>query len=349
MQEIKIGNKLIGSGQPCFIIAEAGVNHNGNLDLAFKLVDEAKKAGADCVKFQTFYAENIESKNAVKPDYFQGRDNNLSKMEFMKSLELKPDEFSKLKDYCDKKDIIFMSSLCDPKSFEVLTNIKVSAFKIGAPDSLNVPLLRSATKTGIPILLSTGITNIQDIEFVVNDIKTHGNSEIALFQCTSQYPAPYGEINLKVIEFLKEKFDCPVGLSDHSEGIFIPVAGVAMGANMIEKHFTLSRNLPGVDQPASIEPQELKEMVYNIRKTEEAIGKKEKSIQPSEKEHLISMRKSLVAAKKIGENYLVQETDILVKRPGNGISPTEIDKLIGKRTKKPIEQDDLFSWDQFYE
>lgn len=348
MKKIKIQNKLIGDGEPCFIIAEAGVNHNGSIDLAFKLVDEAKNAGADCIKFQTFYAKNLESKHAVKPDYFKGRDNNLGKMEFMKSLELKPGEFAQLKEYCDKKSIIFMSTVYDLEALDVLVKIEAPALKIGSSDTLNTPLLMEAAKTKIPILLSTGMTNMEEVKFIVKFLKKY-KTDIALFQCTSQYPAPYAEINLRVIETFKKIFDCPVGLSDHSEGIFIPVAGAAMGANMIEKHFTLDRNLSGVDQPASIEPQELKEMIDNIRKTEEAIGNKEKNIQPSEKEHLISMRKSLVAAKNLEKGTIITIKDIFVKRPGSGISPVEIEKVIGKKLRVPVSEDDLFNWGQFYD
>lgn len=345
IKPVYIGKREIGAGQPCFIIAEAGVNHNGNMDMAFQLVNMAVAAKADCIKFQTFTTELCESKSALKPDYFFGRDSEKTKLELSKELELNESQFNELKQYCDSKGIIFLSMAADYKALNTLLNIGMEAIKISSSDTLNIPLLERIGETKLPVILSTGMSTIEDIELSFSTLKNNGSTEISILQCTSQYPAPYDEINLHVMKTYQERFKIPIGLSDHSKGIHIPVAAVAMGAHIVEKHFTLSHNLPGVDHAASIEPNELKELIQNIKDVETAFGTNYKSVQPSEREHLLTMRKSLVIAHDTKDGTLLKKEDILVKRPGGGILPSNIDKVIGKRLKKTLFEDDIITWD----
>jgi N,N'-diacetyllegionaminate synthase len=345
MKKTYIEGKEISKTSPTFIIAEAGVNHNGSIELALKLIDEAKKAGTDCIKFQTFNTEMCESKYALKPDYFGGRDGNKSKLEFSKSLEFDKYQFKDLKQYCDEKGIIFLSMAADYKSLELLVDIGCKSVKIGSSDTLNFPLFKLIGEAKLSVIYSTGISTMEDVKRGVEYLYECGVEELSILQCTSQYPAPFKDINLNVIKTYEKEFNIPAGLSDHSKGIHIPYAAVALGAKIIEKHFTLSRNLPGVDHIASIEPDELTEMVKRIREIELALGDGIKFIKDSEKEHLKTMRKSLFTLQKIkkGETFTLQ--NIGAKRPGDGILPTEIDKILGKKAKTDINEDEFLTWE----
>ena len=344
-RQLNIQNRKVDENSPCFIIAEAGVNHNGDMKLAIKLIDEAKKAGADCVKFQTFSTEFCESQYSLKPSYFNGRDSDQNKLDFSKGLEFNKDEFKILKQYCDEVGIIFMSMAADLPSLEILVDIGTPAIKIGSSDTLNYPLFKYLGQTKLPVIYSTGISTIQDVEQGINYLTENGVTQLAVLQCTSQYPAPIEDINLKVMDTYKALFNVPIGLSDHSKGLHIPYAAVARGAKIIEKHFTLSRNLPGVDHIASIEPFELAEMVQNIREIEKALGTGIKEIKKSESEHLQSMRKSLFSLRDIKKGEYFTLENLGAKRPGGGILPTEIDKFMGKYAKVDIKADEFLEWD----
>lgn len=342
---IKIGNRLIGRGHPVFIIAEAGVNHNGSLDRAISMVDEAVACGTDCVKFQTFETENIETRHSLKPSYFKGRASEFDKISYLKSVELSREGFRKLKDHCRSKNILFLSTVSDEAGLEVLLSIGVPALKVGSTDTVNLPLLRLCGRSGLPVILSTGISTLSDVDTSVKELVMSGASEIVLMQCTSAYPSSVEELNLRVIETFMKRFNVPVGLSDHSLGNYAAIAAVALGASVIEKHFTLDKTLPGVDHAASASPEEFRELVKVIRLTEKALGSYEKAVEPQEAEHLLTMRKSLVARKDLPEGTVFSYTDILCKRPGTGISPIDIDKVISKRLKVALGKDDIITWD----
>ncbi|RXJ82214.1 N-acetylneuraminate synthase family protein [Arcobacter sp. F2176] len=347
MKKQIIQGREISDQAPSFIIAEAGVNHNGSMNLAFKLIDEAKKAGADCIKFQTFNTEMCESKYALKPEYFKGRDGEFNKKDFSKSLEFNKIQFKDLKQYCDEKGIMFLSMAADYPSFEILLDIGCPAIKIGSSDTLNFPLFKLMGESKLPIIYSTGISTLENVRMGVDYLYNSGVEDLSILQCTSQYPAPFKDINLNVMNEYKKEFDVPVGLSDHSQGLHVPYASIGMGAKIIEKHFTLSRNLPGVDHIASIEPHELKEMVLKIREIEDALGDGLKEIKESEKEHLKTMRKSLFSLSSIKKGDIFSLKNIGSKRPGGGILPIEIDSILGKVAKVDIDEDEYITKEMF--
>jgi N,N'-diacetyllegionaminate synthase len=336
-------DKYILNNDSVFIIAEAGINHNGYFDLALELVRKAKAAGADCVKFQTFRTSASESKNSTMPGYFEGRIGPVTKQEWSKSIEFSVEQFRDLKKYCEEQDIAFLSTACDIKGLRVLEEIGADAIKIASSDTNNDYLLKATGETGLPVILSTGMSNENEVVHAVEILKNNGTPQIALMQCTSQYPAPYDQTNLRVMETFRKRFNYSVGFSDHSRGIHISIAAAALGAKMIEKHFTLSKNLPGVDHEASISPDEFSEMVTCIRQVESALGTDKKEIQPAELENSKTMRRSLMAAKKLSVGVILKEGDITAKRPGTGLPPSEIDKLVGKKLLKIMEEEDLFS------
>jgi len=261
----KIGDKLIGEEEPCFIIAEAGVNHNGSIELAKKLIDAAKDAGADAVKFQTFKTENVVVKDAQKAEYQKETTGEGSQYEMIKKLELTEEDFRELADYAKEKDIMFLSSPFDKESVDLLNELDVPAFKVGSGEITNLPLLRYIAKKEKPIILSTGMSTLGEIEEALDVIRSEGVEDIILLHCVSNYPARIEDVNLRALGTLKQAFKLPVGFSDHTLGITAPIAAVALGACVIEKHFTLDRNLPGPDHKASLEPEELKEMAKAIR------------------------------------------------------------------------------------
>ena len=270
--KIRIEDKLIGEEEPCFIIAEAGVNHNGSVELAKKLIDAAKDAGADAVKFQTFKAENVVVKDAQKAEYQKETTGEGSQYEMIKKLELTEEDFRELADYAKEKDIMFLSSPFDKDSIDLLNELDVPAFKVGSGEITNFPLLRYIAKKGKPIILSTGMSTLGEIEEALDVIRSEGVEDIALLHCVSNYPARIEDVNLRAMGTLKQAFKLPVGFSDHTLGITAPIAAVALGACVIEKHFTLDRNLPGPDHKASLEADELKEMVKAIREVEKVLG-----------------------------------------------------------------------------
>lgn len=342
---IEIQGRKIGEGFPCFVIAEAGINHNGDIDMAMELVKMAKEVGADCIKFQTFSTEACESRNSTIPGYFDGRITETDKLDWSKSLELSREEFKKLKTCCDELAIIFLSTACDIPSLELLVEIGVDALKIGSSDTNNTCLLQAVGETGLPVILSTGMSSLEDVDHAFSALQSNGTTQIALLQCTSQYPVPFDQINLRAMNTLRDSFNVPVGFSDHSSGIHVSVASIALGANIIEKHFTLSSDLPGVDHAASIEPHEFREMVWQIREVEKALGNGTKKIMEAERENVTSMRKSLVAAENISDGTILAQEHITVKRPGTGLPPTRIHEVIGRKTKSDINKDEMIIFD----
>jgi len=341
---IKIENRYISEDYPTFIIAEAGVNHNGSLELAKKLVDVAKEAGVDAVKFQTFKTEKVVSKFAPKAEYqIKNTGNNESQYEMIKKLELTEEEFIELYKYTKEKGLIFLSTPFDFESADFLEDL-VPAYKISSTDLTNLPFLEYIAKKGKPIILSTGMATLGEIEEAVNTIKKY-NEDIILLHCITNYPADFEELNLRAIKTLKEAFKLPVGYSDHSLGIYAPIAAVTLGAVVIEKHFTINKNLPGPDHKASLNPEELKEMVKAIRLIEKALGDGIKRPTFSEEKIKKVVRKSLVANVDIPKGSIIKREMVTIKRPGIGIEPKYLDKIIGKKAKRDIKKDEVIRWE----
>ena len=329
------------------IIAEAGVNHNGSFELAKQLVDKAVEAGADIVKFQTCKAENVISRYADKAEYQKVTTGEAdSQLEMVRKLMLTYEEYGKLKDYCDEKGIGFLSTAFDLSSVDYLHSIGMHTWKIPSGEITNLPLLIKIAELHEPIIMSTGMSELKEVEAAVNVLKEHGAGQITLLHCTTEYPAPYADVNLKAMETMREAFDLPVGYSDHTRGIEIPTAAVALGACVIEKHFTLDRNMEGPDHKASLEPQELKAMVDAIRHVEVSIGDGVKKVSPSELKNQDIARKSIIAAKAIRKGDVFTVDNVTTKRPGSGINPMRWFDLLGKTAKHDYEEDYLIEKDE---
>lgn len=323
-----------------FIIAEAGVNHNGSLELAYKLVDAAKEANADCVKFQTYITENDTAVNCEKAEY-QKTEQQESQYELLKKLELSFDDFRKIQEYCKKKGIMFLSTPFDIESLKFLEEIHMPIWKIASSEVENFQLLREMAKTHKPIILSTGMCTIEEISNAVDVLKKYGAGEIRILHCNTQYPTPMEDVNLKAMYELKSMFQCDIGYSDHTQGIEVPIAAVAMGATIIEKHFTLDRNMEGPDHVASLNPLELKEMVQAIRNVEKAIGTGKKVPSNSEKGNRIAARKSIFARCEIKKGQKFTEENIIAKRPGGGVNPMRWEEVIGTCAVRNFKRDEM--------
>lgn len=326
-----------------FIIAEAGVNHNGSLDMARRLVDAAKCAGVDAIKFQTYKTENLVSRNARMADYqkanISGADD--SQFRMLKKLELSYDEFRVLKAYCDESGIMFLSTAFDLESADFLEVLGMPVYKIPSGEITNLPYLIRIAGIGGKIILSTGMCELEEIEQAIVALREHGAHDIALLHCTTEYPAPFEDVNLRAMLSLKEKFGVSVGYSDHTKGIEIPIAAVALGAEIIEKHFTLDKNMDGPDHKASLDPAELKRMVTEIRNVSDAIGDGIKKPSASERKNIAVARKSIVASREIAKGEIFTEENITVKRPGTGVSPMRWFDVLGMKASKSYQEDEL--------
>ena len=330
-----------------YIIAEAGVNHNGDIDTAIKMIDAAKDAGCDCVKFQTYKTELLVTGDAPKADYQKENTNNSgSQFEMLKKLELAFDDFLILKKHCDERGIDFMSTPFDMESADFLDEL-VSVYKISSGDITNKPLLEHIAKKKKPVIVSTGMSTLEEVKEAVEWIKKQDNNDISLLHCTSDYPTAYEDVNMQSMMTLKNSFPYPYGYSDHTLGYVIPVMAVAMGATIIEKHFTLDKNMDGPDHKASLDVKELEEMVKNIRIVEKAQGTGIKKPTESEISTRNVARKSIVLARNLKKGDVIKENDLTVKRPGIGIEPKYLDSLTGKRIKRDMAKDDLVGFEDF--
>jgi len=328
------------------IIAEAGVNHNGDYELAKRLVSVAAEAGADFVKFQTFRADKIVSKSAKKADYQERNinDGDDSQYTMLKKLEMPEEWHSKLIQYANEQGIQFLSTGFDNESIDFLDKLGTPLFKIPSGEITNKPYLRHIASKGKPVILSTGMATIEEIKAALEVLTKNGvtKDKITVLHCNTEYPTSMEDVNLKAMNSIGDMLGVKIGYSDHTQGIEIPIAAVALGATVIEKHFTLDRNLPGPDHKASLEPNELKEMVQAIRNIEKAIsGSGIKEPSNSEKKNIAVARKSIVSAKPIKKGELLTEENLTIKRPGNGISPMLWDEVLGKKAIKNFEPDDL--------
>lgn len=327
------------------IIAEAGVNHNGNIETAKKLIDYAADAGADFVKFQTFKADKLVTKSAKRAEYQDANTkNNDSQYEMLKKLELSEESHRILIKYCASKGIKFLSTGFDIASLEFLNNLEMELFKIPSGEITNLPYLRKVAKFKKPVVMSTGMANIEEVSEAFNVLLSEGLKEenITIVHCNTEYPTPMEDVNLLAMNYIGKKLDVNIGYSDHTLGIEVPIAAVALGAKVIEKHFTLDRNLPGPDHRASLEPKELNLMVEAIRNIEKAIsgsGRKEPS--KSELKNKDIARKSIIASRPIKVGEIFSEENLTVKRPGNGISPMKWDEVIGKKALRDFKEEEL--------
>ncbi|HLO44690.1 MAG TPA: N-acetylneuraminate synthase [Leadbetterella sp.] len=327
------------------IIAEAGVNHNGSIELAKKLVDAAAEAGADYVKFQTFKADKIASKQAQKAAYQkQSTDVSESQLDMLKRLELDENAHLELIVYCKEKNIAFLSTAFDFESIELLQKLGITLGKIPSGELTNLPFLRKMAKAFPEIILSTGMANMDEVKATIDALFKAGTKKenLTILHCNTEYPTPFQDVNLKAMLTIEKELNVPIGYSDHTLGIEIPIAAVAMGAKVIEKHFTLDRNMEGPDHKASLEPSELKTMITSIRNIELALsGTGDKLTSNSEQKNKAIARKSIVASKKIVIGETLTEENITVKRPGNGISPMLWDTVIGQKAPRNFEEDEL--------
>ncbi len=327
-----------------FIIAEAGVNHNGSIELAKKLIDVAVEANANAVKFQTFKAENLVSKNAQKADYQkQTTDKNESQFEMIKKLELDVDTHRELIDYCKQKDIMFLSTPFDHDSIDMLNNLDLEIFKVPSGEITNLPYLRHIGKLNKKVILSSGMADIGEIEDALDVLIDAGTKKenITVLHANTMYPTPMEDVNLRAMVTIGNTFNIDYGYSDHTLGIEVDIAAVAMGAKVIEKHFTLDKTMEGPDHKASLEPDELKEMVRTIRNIELALGNGIKKPSKSEKPNMKIARKSIVAKYTIKKGEKFSEDNLAIKRPGNGISPMRWDKILDGVAQKDYEVDEL--------
>ena len=327
------------------IIAEAGVNHNGSIELAKQLVDKAVDAGVDYIKFQTFKTEKLVAKSAQMASYQKkniGTEDN-SQFAMLKKLELSPEQHEELIAYCKEKGIKFFSTAFDLDSIDYLHSLNLGLWKIPSGEITNYPYIKKIAQYGEPVIVSTGMCEMQDIENAVATLQKWGTKkeDIIILHCNTEYPTPYQDVNLKAMDAIREKFGVEVGYSDHTKGIEVPIAAVALGATVVEKHFTLDRNMEGPDHKASLEPDELKAMVSAIRNIEKAVGDGIKRVTDSEKGNIAVARKSIVASRDIKKGEIFSEDNLTVKRPGTGLSPMRWEEVIGQVAKRDFSEEEL--------
>jgi N,N'-diacetyllegionaminate synthase len=345
MTTIRIGDRRVGEDEPCFVIAEAGANHNGDLGIAKELIAVAAAAKADAVKFQTYSAETLYSKKTPSFTYLQTLTDK-STWDLIKEIELPRHWQPELAAEARRHGLLFMSTPFDHRAVDELAEIGVPAFKIASFEIVDLALIRHAASKGKPMILSTGLADYEDIQDAVAACRDAGNDQIVLLQCASLYPAPPARMNLRSMETMRRAFGVAVGLSDHSLGIHVAAAGRALGACVVEKHYTLSRSLKGPDHPFAVEPGELAEMVRHIREVEAALGDGRKAgPAPEEAEMHEKARRSLVAACAIPKGTRIEAAMVTVKRPGFGIKPKYLDLIVGRVAKSDIEEDTVLTWE----
>ena len=346
---MNIKNKTIGPGHPVFFIAEAGVNHNGSVELARQL-DAAAAAGADAVKFQTFKTENIITPNAPKSTYHiqtTGSDKEQTWFELLKTQELTREMHIALIKYCEEKNILFLSTPYDNDSADLLEELGVPAFKIASTDTNNIPFLKYVARKGLPMILSSAMSTMEEVIQAVEAVREEGLQEVAMLQCTGNYPAKLEDSHLNVMNTYREKLQCVIGYSDHTLELINPIAATAMGASIYEKHITIDKTLPGPDHRMALDPEELKETIRVIRQSEYAMGNSHKQILESEKENRNKLRKSIVANTDIPAGTIITEKMIAIKRPGGGLEPSHWGEVIGRKASIMIENNSLLEETMF--
>ncbi len=345
---VKIADRWIGTGHPCFIIAEAGVNHNGDIEIAKEMIDVAVEAGVDAIKFQTFKADQVVSAQAPKASYqLDATDKNESQLDMLRHLELSSEEHRILQNHCQERDVLFLSTPFDQESVDVLDDLAIPAFKIASGEITNWPFLAYIAAKQKPMILSTGMSHLGEVDQAVRVIGEKDNRQLVLLHCVSNYPADPADANLSAMSTMASAFQLPVGYSDHTLGIEVALAATALGACVIEKHFTLDRDLPGPDHRASLEPEQLADLVHGIRTVESAIGHGRKEPASSESEVRNVARRSLVASQDIPAGTALTEQFIAIKRPSSGLPPSMLPHLIGRVSKEEIIAGTLLDWDMF--
>lgn len=346
---MKIDDRAVGQGHRPYIVAEAGVNHKGSIEVAKRLCWEAAGAGADAIKFQSYKAERLVTEEA--PTYWDtGRESVVTQYEvFQEADSFDEKEYALLFDECEKAGITFLTTAFDEEFVSLFDQMGMAAFKVASADLTNAPLLQSIGATGKPVILSTGASRMEEVVSAVNVLRASGSREIGLLHCVLSYPTAYRDANLKSIDALADEFpDCAIGLSDHTlpdRNLSVLMAAVARGAMIIEKHFTLNRSWPGDDHYHSLEPEELAQLVDASQRVREALGEKEVMVQKCELEARNLARRSLVTRKALEAGAVISRDDLVAKRPGQGISPSDIDEVVGKTLTKPMEKDELLTWD----
>ncbi len=341
---VRIGTRLIGPAQPCLIIAEAGVNHNGSIAMALQLVDAAADAGADVVKFQTFKSEEVVTPLAPKAEYqVQNTGAEESQLEMIRKLELPDEDFLTIQQHCRTRRITFLSTPFDFHSADLLERMEVEAFKVPSGEITHVPFLRHLARKGKPLIVSTGMSDLNEVASAIDVISSTGNRDVVLLHCVSNYPTAPASVNLRAMRTLEDEFKVPVGYSDHTEGIAISLAAVALGACVVEKHFTLDRSLPGPDHRASLEPRELAELVRAARDVQAAWGDGVKRPVSEELSTAAVARRSLVAASNLNAGTTLTESMIAIRRPGTGLPPSLLPQVIGRQLKQNVSAGELFT------
>jgi N-acetylneuraminate synthase/N,N'-diacetyllegionaminate synthase len=346
--EVRIGARAIGSGHPCYVIAEAGVNHNGNMRLARELIVEARKAGADCVKFQTFGAERVATRSAPKADYqTRSTDPAESQIEMLKRLELAPGDFAELRIACEREGVAFLSTPYSVEDVDTLVDAGAKGFKIPSALLVEPALLRHIARQGLPVLLSTGMATLDEVDEAVAILRASGDPPFVLLQCTTDYPSAVGDANLRAMVMMRERYGVPVGYSDHTPSSVTALGAVALGASVIEKHFTLDRGMPGPDHSSSADPREFAEFVRAIRELESAFGSGEKRPCARELANMPGMRRSLVACRAIAAGEIMTSEMLAYKRPATGIPPREAPLVVGRIATRAIDADAVLEWGMF--
>jgi N-acetylneuraminate synthase/N,N'-diacetyllegionaminate synthase len=343
---IEIAGRKIGRGHPVYVIAEAGVNHNGDLQTAKRLIEEARACGADCVKFQTFRAENVATRKAPKARYqLDTTDRAESQFDMLRKLQLSPEDHKVLKAHAENAGITFLSTPYNFEDVDLLESLGVPAYKVASGQVVELPFLRRIAGTGKPVLLSTGMATLAEVDEALRTIMKEGNDRVVLLQCTTDYPSRIKDANLRVMETFRAAFGVMAGYSDHTSGDEAAIAAVALGARVIEKHFTLDKTMPGPDHGSSATPEELGSLVEKIRRVESALGDARKGPTETERENAVGMRRSIAARSDIPRGKTITEEDITFKRPATGLPPSLYDAVMGKRAARDISADELLRMD----
>jgi len=344
--ELVIGTNAIGPGRPCFVIAEAGVNHNGDLALAQQLVDVAVAAKADAVKFQSFRSELLASASAQKAEYqVHSTGEAGSQLEMLRALELDLPAHRQLPAYCSQRGILFLSTPFDLESARMLVGLGVPGMKLSSGEVTNSPFLEQIAAFGLPTILSTGMSYLSEVDEAVRCFRAAGNDKLALLHCVSDYPTEPPSVNLRAMHMMAQAFPLPVGFSDHTRGTEVAFAAVALGACILEKHFTLDRNMPGPDHAASLEPRELAALVAGIRDVEAALGSATKAPQPCEQSNRIAGRRSLAAARDLNSGLELRAEDLIELRPATGVAPGQRALVLGRHLRRALKRGEILSWD----
>jgi len=341
--EVRIGLRSVGADHPVFIIAEAGVNHNGDLDQALALVDAAADSGAQAVKFQAFRAAELATADAGLAAYQAERDLSDSQVDMLKRLELSEQSFTQLAARAESRGVVFLASVFDERSLGLLDRLDLPAFKIGSGDLTNLPLIRDTARRKRPLLLSTGMATLEEVDRAVRTAAGSGARGLALLHCVSSYPTPPQAANLRAMDALGDAFDVPIGYSDHCLGLEVSLAAVARGACIIERHLTLDRTLSGPDHAISLEPADLAELVRRTRVVESALGHGRKEPQPVERSNIEVVRRSLIATRDMEAGERVSRSAIAIKRPGGGLPPSELERVTGMTLARPIRREEVFT------